>query len=212
MPLAALPHGIFGPDAVDVAYEPWQADAAAALRVGPDPLAPVVLAGRGVDVVVQAGGHVGRQSTRNPGCLERPALRPAVAGFVWGYGMPPAHRKSGWVALEALRADPGHTALACGPAGADFDRREPGACGGHCDGRPLQGVEAAGGPATVIARDAYLRYSPGGTAFRYLVRGDRVRRLCRWRSGRKDYTAVNVRAARWAPRGARGWVISSALR
>jgi len=206
-----LPPRIYGPDLVDVAYEPWRAVAFAKMRVGPSVAAPVVLA-RDEVVVVEPGLHFGRQSTRNPRCLDHPPLRLAVDGFVWGYVLAPGHRKSGWIPLAVLERDLGLDREACGPAGADFDRRDPTSCRGHCDGRPLAGVERAVGDAVVTARETYLRYSPRGTAYRYLVRGDAVRRLCRWRFGNNDYTGVEVRVAQWSPRGGRGWTISSAVR
>jgi hypothetical protein len=209
--MEGLPARIYGPDEVDVAYEPWRAVGLARMRVGPSPTAPVVLA-RDEEVIVEPGLHFGRQSTRNPRCADHPALRAAVDGFAWGYVLPPGHRKSGWIPLDVLERDLGFLGLACGPARADFDRRDPTSCRGHCDGRPLFGVELVGGDAVVAAREAYLRYSPRGTAYRYLVRGDRVLRLCRWRSGNHDYTGIDVRAARWSQRSSRGWVITSALR
>jgi hypothetical protein len=112
--------------------------------------------------------------------------------------------------LADLKPDLALERPACGPANADFDRRRPQACGGHCDGRPLAGVRDASGQALVAAREVYLRYAPGSTAFRYLVRGDAVRRLVR--SHNMQWTAVEIRTARWTGRGTRGWVLSSALR
>src|SRR4051812_29946731 len=173
----ALPRGLHGTDTVDVAYEPWVALAATRLRLGPDVAAPAVLADDGSVVGLGAGQHFGRQSTRNPRGLDRPPLRPAVNAFVWGYCLAPATRKSGWMALADLRADPDTERRACGPAGADFDRRDPSSCGGHGDGHPVDGVRVVAGDAVVVAREVYLRYAPGSTAFRYLVRGDLVRRL-----------------------------------
>src|SRR3954468_3358633 len=148
-----LPRGLYGADQVDVAYEPWRALRRTALRLGTDVQAPVVRADDGTGVVLEAGQHFGRQSTRNPGCVERPPLRPAVAGFVWGYCMPPATRKSGWMALADLEADLDLERRACGPAGADFDRRDPRSCGGHCDGRPLSAFARTSGDAVIVAND-----------------------------------------------------------
>jgi hypothetical protein len=210
--IAALPARIYGPDQVDVAYEPWRVLRDSPQRIGPGAAAAPVLGSGGAPVVMRAETHVGRQSTRNPACSDRPPLRPALGGWVWVYGLPPNSRKSGWVALADLEPDPDHPESACGPAEVDFDRRDPSLCSPHCDGRPLQRVEPAAGVSVVRAREVYLRYSPQGTAFRYLQRGEAVRALCRWRSGRLDYTGVEVRTARWAPRGTRGWVASSALR
>jgi hypothetical protein len=205
-----LPPGLFGPDRVDVAYEPWRALELAALRVGPSSGSPVVLADSGEEVELAAGQHLGRQTTRNPACLDRPPLRAAVDGFAWGYCLPPAIRKSGWMRLAELEADPAFDGLACGPAGADFDRRRPQACDGHCDGRPLTGLRPASGSAEVTARDLYLRYAPHGTAFRYLVGGDQVRLLVQWQSA-DAWFGVEVRCARWTPRRARGWVLAGGL-
>ena len=204
-----LPPGLFGPDQVDVAYEPWRAHAGTTLHVGPSSSSPVVLADDGQAVRLVAEQHLGRQSLRNPACADTPPLRPAVNGFVWGYGMPPAIRKSGWVLVADLEADPQFGQLACGPAGADFDRRFPQACGGHCDGSPLTGVRPLSGAAEVSARDLYLRYAPGSTAYRYLVGGDQVRLLADWHAHR--WVGVEVRRAAWAPRRARGWVLASAV-
>jgi hypothetical protein len=205
----ALPRGLFGTNLVDVAYVPWRAVRSTALRLGPSVRAPVVLADSGEPVGLAVDQHLGRQTTRNPMCLEAPPLRAAANGFVWGYCMPPVTRKSGWMGLSDLVPDPTLDQLACGPAGEDFDRRFPQACGGHCDGRPLTGLRAATGTAVVTAREVYLRYAPGSTAFRYLVRGDVVRRLARSQDG--HWTGVEVRRARWAGRHARGWVLATAL-
>ncbi len=170
-----------------------------------------MLADDGSVVALAAGQQFGRQSTRNPGCLDRPPLRPAVAGFVWGYCMPPATRKSGWMRLADLVPDLDSERHACGPAGADFDRRSPSGCGGHCDGRALTEFAPASGVASVDARDVYLRYAPGSTAFRYLVDGDRVRLLAEGRADYAGWTGVEVRHAAWAAAGARGWLLHSAF-
>jgi hypothetical protein len=207
----ALPLGLYGTDQVDVAYEPWRAVVATLLRLGPDAGAPAVLADDGSVVGLAAGQYFGRQSTRNPRCLDRPPLRPAVAGFVWGYCLAPATRKSGWMALADLRAAPDTERQACGPAGADFDRRDPNSCDGHCDGRPVDGYRAAAGDAVVDAQDLYLRYAPGSTAFRYLVRGDLVRRLVSGQGNDQGWAGVEVRRARWTAPRVRGWVLASAL-
>lgn len=201
---------VFGPDLVDVAYEPWRAVRSTVLRLGPSSRAPAIRSDDGEAVELATGQHLGRQTTRNPACLDAPPLRPAVDGFVWGYGMPPATRKSGWTSLSDLEPDPTFDELACGPADADFDRRRPDACGGHCDERPLTGVRAVSGSQPVSARDVYLRYAPGSTAFRYLVRGDEVRRLIETANAR--WVGVEVRTARWTRRRARGWVLAGALR
>jgi hypothetical protein len=207
--LAALPRGLFGTDRVDVAYEPWRAVRSTVLRVGPSTRAAAVTSDSGESVELRAGQHLGRQTTRNPGCLDSPPLRAAVDGFVWGYGMPPASRKSGWMLLSDLEPDPRFQGLACGPANADFDRRRPQACGGHCDGQPLPDVRGASGSARVIASDVYLRWAPGSTAFRYLVRDDEVRRLAQTANGR--WIGVAVQTAQWASPRTRGWVLGSAL-
>jgi hypothetical protein len=205
--LVALPRGLYGYDKVDVAYEPWRVIRATALRMGPSPDAPIVPTDDGEPVQLEEGHHLGRASTRNPRALDRPPLRPAVTGFVWGYAMSPVPHKSGWIALDDLEAHPDFEDEACGPAGADFDRRDPSSCRGHGDGRPLSGVRDASGVAGITAQDVYLRYAPQSTAFRYLVRGDSVRRLVR----HSNYVGIEVRRAAWSPRGGRGWIISSAL-
>jgi hypothetical protein len=208
--LQRLPAGLYGPDAVDVAYEPWRAVRATTLRLGPDARAGAVLDDAGRPVALVPGQHLGRQSTRNPTCLDAPPLRPAADGFVWGYCMPPAIRKSGWMRLADLEPDLGYPDLACGPAGVDFDRRRPQACGGHCDGQPLTDIEPAGGRSVVGAREVYLRYAPGSTPFRYLLAGDTVRRLAGAHEDR--WLGVEVVSAHWASRATRGWVLTEALR
>jgi hypothetical protein len=208
--MVSVPRGVFGTDQVDVSYEPWRAVRPTPLRLGPSARAPQVRSDDGVPVGLAAGQHLGRQSTRNPGCLDSPPLRGSVDGFVWGYCLPPAVRKSGWMRVADLEPDPAFEGLACGPADADFDRRRPQACGGgHCDGRPLSGLCDASGRAVVEAQDVYLRYAPGSTPFRYLVRGDSVSRLLR---SHPSWTAVEIRAGRWAGRRTRGWVLSETLR
>jgi hypothetical protein len=204
-----LPRGLFGPDRVDVAYEPWVAVESTTLRLGPSSRAPAVRSDSGESIRLGVGQHLGRQTTRNPQCLDAPPLRPAVDGFVWGYCMPPVTRKSGWMLLSALEPDPEFDGLACGPADADFDRRRPDACGGHCEGRALTDVRPVAGPARVSARDVYLRWAPGSTAFRYLVRGDEVHQLIQ--SANARWIGVEVRSARWTRRRARGWILRSAL-
>lgn len=206
-----LPRGLYGSDQVDVAYEPWRAVTSSTLRLGPDPRAPAVIADDGDVVALRAGQHFGRQSTRNPRCLDRPPLRPAVAGFAWGYCMAPVTRKSGWMRLADLQPDPETERRACGPAGADFDRRDPNSCGGHCDGSPVTAVRAVSGEAVVDAQDVYLRYAPGSTAFRYLVRGDRIRRLVGGVDTHAAWVGVEVQQALWASTGTRGWLLSTAL-
>jgi hypothetical protein len=208
----SLPRGLYGQDKVDVAYEPWRAVRESALRLGPSADAPPVLDDDGVPVELGADQHLGRQSTRNPSCVDAPPLRGAVQGFVWGYCLSPVAHKSGWMLLDDLERDTGAGELACGPAGADFDRRQPYSWGGHCDGRPLTRVRAASGVAVARAREVYLRYAPGSTAFRYLVTGDEVRQLVQWSSGSARWVGVEVRRARWVPRGGRGWVLAGALR
>jgi hypothetical protein len=170
-----------------------------------------VLADDGRVVALEAGQHFGRQSTRNPTCLDRPPLRPAVDGFVWGYCMSPATHKSGWMRLSDLVADPEFERHACGPAGADFDRRSGDSCDGHCDGRPVRAFSPNSGASAVKAEDLYLRYAPGSTAFRYLVRGDRVRRLVDGDAEYAGWSGVEVRQARWTAAGTRGWVLAGAL-
>lgn len=206
-----LPRGLYGADEVDVAYEPWRAVARTVLRLGPDAQAPAVSADDGTTVELGVGLQFGRQSTRNPRCLDRPPLRAAVGGYVWGYCLSPVTRKSGWMRLADLAADPQTERRACGPAGADFDRRDPRSCGGHCDGRAVDGFVASSGEAIIAARDVYLRYAPGSTAFRYLVRGDRVRRLVNGRGADRGWTGIEVRSARWTPTGTRGWLLMSAF-
>src|SRR5215218_6836403 len=57
-----LPPGLFGPDQVDVAYDPWLALAATGLHVGPTSRSPVVLSDSGEAVSLGIGQHLGRQT------------------------------------------------------------------------------------------------------------------------------------------------------
>jgi hypothetical protein len=177
----------------------------AAVRVGPSSSAPQIS-------TIYAGKTFGRQSTRNPFCSHTPPLRGDDNGYVWGYIATNSNDidkgLSGWVALSQLSDNPGWGGTACGPC-CDFDcRKDPGVCGGHCQNAADPAASSVSGRRVVTAREAYLRYAPGSTPYRYLVANDTVDRLCLVNDG---WTCVQVASARWAPAGARGWVQASSL-
>jgi hypothetical protein len=61
----------------------------------------------------------------------------------------------------------------------------------------------------VAAADVYLRYSPGGTAWDYLVLGDRVELRCH---GPREFDGITVISSRSVATGATGWATAGALR
>jgi hypothetical protein len=97
-----------------------------------------------------------------------------------------------------------------GPAGFDF---EPGVMPSKQGPHTSCGARAMG-PArqrarVVAAADVYIRYSPAGTAWDYLLRGDRVELRCH---GPRGFDGVTVVSSRHLPAGATGWASAGALR
>lgn len=80
---------------------------------------------------LEAGQTFSLQSTRNPGCLDAPPLRPPRAyngeDYYWGYAAEGG--LTGWVRGEDLTDDGGSCARLCqdGPASADFQVKQDGA-------------------------------------------------------------------------------------
>jgi hypothetical protein len=200
--------GCWDSNSIDVCYAPWRAVRDSWLRVGPSSSAPTVKA-NGVAVQLKAGNPFGRQSTRNPGCDPSPPLRGAAGSppYVWGYIVQPpgtsvfGNGKMGWINLADIVDYSSYPHLTC--ATADFDCRTSVNTCRRCDCAENPGsASSVSGRADVDADDLYLRYGPGSTAYRYLVRNDVVDMLCRV----GDYTCVSVVSADWAPTGGRGWV------
>jgi hypothetical protein len=170
-------------------------------------------AGNVIDFLDQ-GRYCGRQSVRNPHRKSDPAMRLSQRGadgqfHCWVYTR--KETATGWVAVRDLDqfADPDKRPLT-GPAGLDFEvgrgtpaLKEPSGCGKVSGERPIKRVQA---------RETYLRYSPRGTAFHYLHRGDLVKLLIV--DGPQGFCFVEVvQSSRdgGVPREARGWVLAESL-
>jgi hypothetical protein len=215
--------------AVNVGYYPFQAVRTTNMYSG-DP------GGGGTVVETLAPGQgVGLQTTRNPNCLDNPPLRPAVAGWAFGFrrGADGA-RPSGWVALADLTFvgyDGGPCAT--GPAFADFEAAHnpyDGCRALVCDGTTScaavnpagEGDNDCGGTRvdqsrTVDADTLYVRYSPGGTATHYLHRGDTVHVMYRTdRHGTGTWwnfiEVTGSSCPTLTPVGTRGWTQEAYLR
>jgi hypothetical protein len=181
----------------NVGWHPFRLADATVLRTGPGVAFP---GKRGLDV----HSRVGRQSVRNPAAVPNPPMRGGRDGYVWVYALDGGD--AGWVPERLLVPDPG------GPASADF---EVGTAPGvrHAP-RPKRQPRfrlgrAKSGERVVDADEVYLRFAPHGTAFHYLLRGDRVR--ASWRHPR-GYMCVEVLESRTVPKGTRGWVHDRVLR
>jgi hypothetical protein len=198
--------GLYSGHEVNIGYRPYRTVAATAIRNARDPTAGAV-------VELVPGQGLGRQTVRNPDHLDLPPDRPAEPGedgrpWIWVY----ARREggSGWIPeadTEPWHSPPGRPCR--GPAGLDF---EPGAMptkhGPHtsCGSRAVMPRRLR--ERTVRAVDVYLRYSPDGTAWEYLLQGDRVQVECH---GPRAYAGVTVLQARNVAGGAAGWVAQEAL-
>lgn len=165
--------------------------------------------------ILQPGAGLGRQSVRNPRGLLAPSPRPAVVGadgysYVWCYSR--AGTITGWVRRQDVEVDPDSLSKPplLGPGGLDFecDRttpriKLPSGCGDVSSRKPLR---------KVAARDTYLRYSPRGTAFHYLRRGDVVRLiLVDGPHGFAFCEVVSVGPGSLCRPGAQGWVTQVSL-
>lgn len=164
------------------------------------------------------------QSTRNPGCIENPPLRPALNGFVFGYARGSA--KSGWVPADALEFA-GYDGGSCadGPASADFQvlhNPYDGCKAMACDGQlgcmavngANDGANDCGGSGknedrTVAVDDLYLRYAPQSTAYHYLHNNDKVHVLYANAGGQWLFVEVTgTTCPALTPNGTRGWVLN----
>jgi hypothetical protein len=193
--------GLYSGDEVNIGYRPLRVVRPTAIRVAPGPTAAVVVA-------LRAGQGLGRQTVRNPDHLDEPPERPPARGadgrdWIWVYGR--AHGGSGWIPLEDCELAASPPGRPCrGPAGFDF---EPGVMpskrGPHttCGARAV--VPRAWRRRTVAVDCVYLRYSPDGTAWDYLCRGEEVEIVCH---GPRGFAGVIVPARRAA-----GWVDGAAL-
>ncbi len=217
--------------AVNIAYYPMQVGPAATPLISGDTWS----GGGGLTLMVlDPLTKVGIQSTRNPGCLESPPLRPAIDGWVFGYvrGAAGTETSVGWMRAADLVLDLGlGSECADGPLGQGFQvaenpySRSPSCEPLDCPGRRScrdanpngEGASDCGGTAvrydrTVSADTLTLRYAPAGPARRYLHRGDRVRVL--YESGDPAWIfvyALTSVAPDLTPVGSRGWVLASYL-
>jgi hypothetical protein len=199
--------GLFRGDEVNIGYRPYRTVRDTAIRTGP---------GSDFEIVVglHPGQGLGRQTVRNPDHLDLPPDRPPRTGddgqpWIWVYAR--RHGGSGWIPLsdtEPTTSPPGRPCR--GPAGFDF---EPGVMPSKRGPRTSCGTRALG-PAhwrrRVVADAApYRRWSPDGTAWDRLHRGDVVELLCH---GPRAFAGVRILASRTVEAGAAGWIEEAALR
>lgn len=170
--------------------------------------------------LIQHAG-VGRQSVRNPAALPEPEPRLAVSGpngkrYLWCYSR--AGSYTGWIDAALLEKDPdaASKSVLLGPGGFDFEVGRPrdngwvgplpkraSGCGEVSKTQPLRRVKA---------RDTYLRYSPRGTAFHYLHKGDVIKLLIV--DGPHGFgfgEIVSVAEGSLLKVGTRGWVTQISL-
>jgi hypothetical protein len=202
-------HGIDGcyrGDEVNIGYRPYRTIRDTTIRTG---------RGEEFDVVValRAGQGLGRQTVRNPDHLDLPPDRQPVTGtdgqaWVWVYAR--RHGGSGWIPLpdtERTTSPPGRPCR--GPAGFDF---EPGVMPSKHGPHTSCGSSAFGSADRRLRRvapaSAYLRWSPDGTAWDYLHRGDTVELRCH---GPRGFAGVTVLDSRSVAAGDSGWIEESAL-
>jgi hypothetical protein len=198
--------GCFRGDEVNIGYRPYRVVRATAIRVGRgERHAPVV--------ELAAGQRLGRQTARNPGHDDLPPERPMQAGddgrpWIWVYAR--RHGGSGWVPLEDTEPSVSPPGRPCrGPAGFDF---EPGvmpskhgphtSCGSRRFGPAARRRRICAAPAV------YIRWSPDGTAWDYLLGGDVVELRS---TGPRGFAGVTVLRAENVRPGASGWVPAAAL-
>jgi hypothetical protein len=198
--------GCFRGDEVNIGYRPYRAVSPTAIRVGRDERFRVVDA-------LEPGQGVGRQTVRNPDYDALPAHRPPQSGddgraWVWVYAR--AQGGSGWIPLEDIEPTVSPPGRPCrGPAGFDF---EPGVMpskhGPHttCGQRLLR--PARWRRRACAAPDAYIRWSPDGTAWDYLVADDLVELRS---TGPRGFACVTVIRSATVAAGESGWVEASAL-
>ena len=197
--------GLYSGHEVNIGYRPYRTTRPTAIRVACDPTAGTV-------VELRAGQGLGRQTVRNPDHDDLPPDRPpAGPGDAWIWVYARQQGGSGWIPLEDVEpwhSPPGRPCK--GPAGFDF---EPGVMPSKHGPHTSCGSRAMG-PArlrsrVVAAADVYIRYSPAGTAWDYLLRDDRVELRCH---GPRGFDGVTVVSSRYLPTGATGWATAGALR
>jgi hypothetical protein len=167
--------------------------------------------------LLERGSRCGAQSVRNPDHKPNPQRRPVVhigdKSYLWVY-----HRKigkAGWVCTSDITHDPDLSIPPMkGPAQLDFEvgRTLPRAPSSSGCGEKAKGT-AKERTRLVAERDLYIRYSPRGTAFAYLHRGDEVKILIT--NGPHGFVCVEVTKVVKFPNaikeGRRGWVSASGL-
>jgi len=208
------------------------------LRKGPSFDAEPTIHPKGHEVVVPLNAYGSRQSKpRAPGRgCQAPKLREPVDGWIWcTYG------KSGWVPFDVdgvryvvddplygLDTEPKR--YEGGPAKKDFDCRAPEASkrfyGYKCGGPRLPPLDFSepremvvadfGSPLKNSQEDFYLRLTFDSTAFQWTVPGDRVMELTRAKGYSygvygATWSFVEMRGARYTPKGVRGWMLQSGL-
>ncbi|HET6508010.1 MAG TPA: hypothetical protein VFG42_14565 [Baekduia sp.] len=197
--------GCFRGDEVNIGYRPYRTTTATAIRTGRSP-------DRAVVVALDPGQGLGRQTVRNPGHDDLPADREPEAGadgraWIWVYAR--RHGGSGWIPLEDVEPTESPPGRPCrGPAGFDF---EPGLMPSKHGPHTTCGNRAHGPTSwrrRGVVGDAYLRWSPDGTAFDYLHAGDLVA-IRGW--GPRAFACVTVIAADELAPGTGGWVDRAAL-
>ncbi|MEA2193367.1 MAG: hypothetical protein QOI73_3488 [Solirubrobacteraceae bacterium] len=167
--------------------------------------------------VLDAKDRCGIQSVRNPDRKPDPATRPPVKGadgheYIWVYAR--AGGKTGWVRSDHIERpgpiDREHPLGGPTPHHIDFEvgvtkpkiKKGHSACGRPSASKPRM---------TIAAQEMHLRYSPRGTSFHYLHRGDEVRVLL---EGAGEFAFVEVARAAAdgsAKPGSRGWVMREFL-
>ena len=208
------------------------------IRKGPSFAAPVITQG-GVEQMIPLGKHFGRQSKRigNP-CGTDPGPRPQANGWLWASGkstdFSPGLR-SGWVPFSVGNTtfavgDNAFDGSTCGPS-SDFDCRHPqGAGRSPCvsyNGCSSADVEVAGLHRYWTINDSKdlddsewytVRYAPESVPIFWLLPGDIVYRhgytsVAYGPQGPGNYmwSCIGIVNARWAPRGAGGWIRSDIL-
>jgi hypothetical protein len=150
--------------------------------------------------LVLAGHHFGWQSVRNPSLRAYPVPRPAVNGYLWGYVH--GYGDTGWMKETALtKLNLGDGPRLNGPAGQDF---QVGVSMPTPKKKPRWRIgRAIRGRRVVTSRELYIRYSPRGTAFGYLLEGDVVE--VRW-LGLRGFACVTVVKSDSVEEGSTGWV------
>lgn len=164
--------------------------------------------------IVPRGGGVAYQSARNPTGSKTPPLRePRIIDgikYVWVYSR--AGCIQGWVRRDQIQPDPDSLLKPAllGPAGYDFEigrtdplPKKPSGCGRLSTTKPIK---------TVSVTDTYLRYSPRGTAFHFLHKGDKIQLfIVDGPHGFAFGEVVEVKPGSAARVGSKGWILHESL-